>query len=354
MFFFQHPLADLVVAGQRPRVHRHAVGRLVARLRRRRGRRAREGRAARPGQPRRRARLLPRHARRRLQGPGARPTSQAATQAGAAAADAVPARRATTAASASRSPSRPPRWRPPNVTVEIVDGAGHFLHARAARRRSTRRIVEFLGMTPTPNAASRLPDGLVVVVKRSARRCRMVAPLLAAVSAPPCTPRTTRRSPTASPRSTTPTSSVSWHHDIETVPTLIRVERRRRGRAHRRLAARRLAAHHRHRRPRRRPAGDAPRLRLDDRRPRPRRRAARAAFGGDVLKSRRLELADLDDEMEAMFDRGFTDGLPVVPPTEERVLRMLEGTTRDPQRHRRRRAARPRRRSPSRRSRSTR
>ena len=34
--------------------------------------------------------------------------------------------------------------------------------------------------------------------------------------------------------------------------------------------------------------------------------------------------------MEAMFDRGWTDGLPVVPPTEARVLRMLEGTTRAP------------------------
>ena len=34
--------------------------------------------------------------------------------------------------------------------------------------------------------------------------------------------------------------------------------------------------------------------------------------------------------MEALFDRGWTDGLPVVPPTEERVLRMLEGTTRAP------------------------
>ena len=34
--------------------------------------------------------------------------------------------------------------------------------------------------------------------------------------------------------------------------------------------------------------------------------------------------------MEALFDRGWTDGLPVVPPTEARVLRMLEGTTRAP------------------------
>ena len=31
-----------------------------------------------------------------------------------------------------------------------------------------------------------------------------------------------------------------------------------------------------------------------------------------------------------MFDRGWTDGLPVVPPTEARVLRMLDGTTAAP------------------------
>ena len=31
-----------------------------------------------------------------------------------------------------------------------------------------------------------------------------------------------------------------------------------------------------------------------------------------------------------MFDRGWTDGLPVVPPTEARVERMLTGTSRSP------------------------
>jgi hypothetical protein len=53
-------------------------------------------------------------------------------------------------------------------------------------------------------------------------------------------------------------------------------------------------------------------------------------FGGSKLRSRRVEIARLEDEAEAMLDRGWTDGLPVVPPTELRVLRMLEGTTRDP------------------------
>jgi hypothetical protein len=54
-----------------------------------------------------------------------------------------------------------------------------------------------------------------------------------------------------------------------------------------------------------------------------------ARFGGVTpLRSRRIEAAALEDEFELFFDRGWTDGLPVVPPTEARVRRMLEGTTR--------------------------
>jgi hypothetical protein len=34
--------------------------------------------------------------------------------------------------------------------------------------------------------------------------------------------------------------------------------------------------------------------------------------------------------MEACFGRGWTDGLPVVPPTDERIVRMLAGTRRKP------------------------
>ena len=51
-------------------------------------------------------------------------------------------------------------------------------------------------------------------------------------------------------------------------------------------------------------------------------------FEGGRLRSRRIELAALEDDIEAMFARGWTDGLPVVPPTEQRVLAMLDGTTR--------------------------
>ncbi len=53
-------------------------------------------------------------------------------------------------------------------------------------------------------------------------------------------------------------------------------------------------------------------------------------YGGERLASRRVRLGESEDPFEAMAGRGWTDGLPVVPPTPERVLRMLEGTPRDP------------------------
>ncbi len=53
-------------------------------------------------------------------------------------------------------------------------------------------------------------------------------------------------------------------------------------------------------------------------------------FNETGLKSRRIEIGGDEDEQEAMFARGWSDGLPLVAPTEERVLRMLDGTARDP------------------------
>jgi hypothetical protein len=43
------------------------------------------------------------------------------------------------------------------------------------------------------------------------------------------------------------------------------------------------------------------------------------------------ELMEEDDPVEMLFARGLTDGLPVVPPTGERVQRMLAAVDRDPQ-----------------------
>jgi thiol-disulfide isomerase/thioredoxin len=57
----------------------------------------------------------------------------------------------------------------------------------------------------------------------------------------------------------------------------------------------------------------------------------RAAAENSPLRARRIEIAPQDDEFEFMFDQGFSDGLPLVPPTPERVIRMLSGTRREPQ-----------------------
>ena len=56
-----------------------------------------------------------------------------------------------------------------------------------------------------------------------------------------------------------------------------------------------------------------------------------AAFGSPRFRARVVELPAPEDEHEACFARGWSDGLPVVPPTPVRVLRMLKGTTRDPE-----------------------
>ena len=56
----------------------------------------------------------------------------------------------------------------------------------------------------------------------------------------------------------------------------------------------------------------------------------RARFGETGLAARRVELVPYADDAEACFERGWTDGLPVIPPTPERILRMLSGTTRAP------------------------
>ena len=53
-----------------------------------------------------------------------------------------------------------------------------------------------------------------------------------------------------------------------------------------------------------------------------------AQFGDATTTSRRVEFAELEDEFEAMYDRGWSDGLPLVPPTPERVEKMLAGTSR--------------------------
>ena len=59
-------------------------------------------------------------------------------------------------------------------------------------------------------------------------------------------------------------------------------------------------------------------------------RAARARREGRI-QSRSIWLGGFEDPQETLYQRGMTDGLPVVPPTPERVVAMLDHTSRHPQ-----------------------
>lgn len=173
-----------------------------------------------------------------------------------------------------------------------------------------------------------LPDGLLVIVKQECETCQMIAPLLPQFEATTYT-QDDPSFPVGVDSIHDADLSISWHYDIETVPTLIRVidghevERTAgwlRSDWQRITGIETLGDHLPAMRPGCGSMSVDPNL-VD---------SLRARFGGGMLRSRRLELADLDDEMEVLFERGVTDGLPVTPPTEERVLRMLEGTSMSP------------------------
>ena len=44
----------------------------------------------------------------------------------------------------------------------------------------------------------------------------------------------------------------------------------------------------------------------------------------EQLKSGLIRVADFSDSIELYFDKGWTDGLPVVPPTERRIIEFLK------------------------------
>ena len=170
----------------------------------------------------------------------------------------------------------------------------------------------------------RLPDGLVAVVKRDCPTCALVEPVLRELGA------AVWCQDDASWFDGDDTElELSYRLGIETVPTLMRVDAGEetarvvgwsRGQWERLSGVPGLGPGLPDHRPGCGSLSVDP-FRID---------ALEARYGGSGLGSRRVELADLEDEHEAMHDRGWTDGLPVVPPTPERVLRMLRGTTRDP------------------------
>lgn len=182
--------------------------------------------------------------------------------------------------------------------------------------------------------APTLPDGLVAVVKRDCPTCVTVAPALAELEAAGVPLTVFTQDDPAFPEGVSARRDdtelvVSWHHAIETVPTLLRVEG---GAETARLVGWDRAAWRDltgvaslgDGLPEHRPGCGS--LSVD-----PERVDELAVrFRAGELRSRRVPIARLEDEIEALFDRGWTDGLPVVPPTPARVLRMLEGTTRAP------------------------
>jgi hypothetical protein len=178
-----------------------------------------------------------------------------------------------------------------------------------------------------------LPDGVVAVVKRDCPTCNLVEPVLAALAAGGTELTVYSQDdpgfPAGLPVRDDRDLTVSYTWDIETVPTLLRV---REGAEVERIFG--------WDRDRWRVFLDRPDLGADLPEWRPgcgslsvdpvRSDELRVRFSASGLRSRRVDFAELEDPFEAAFDRGWSDGLPVVPPTEARVLRMLEGTARAP------------------------
>jgi hypothetical protein len=177
-----------------------------------------------------------------------------------------------------------------------------------------------------------VPDGLVAVVKRDCPTCTLVVPVLRDLATRSALRVYSQDDPTFPEGigvADDTSLDVSFALEIDTVPTLLRVE----GGA----ITSRTEGWSRERWEKLTGLADLG-VDLPDFRPGCGSRThdpdiadARAvAAVAPLIRSRRLELGAAEDEQEAMFARGWTDGLPVVAPTVERVARMLTGTTRAP------------------------
>lgn len=172
-------------------------------------------------------------------------------------------------------------------------------------------------------------DGLVAVVKRDCPTCVLVAPVLTGLAGVTVYSQDDPAFPDGVAVRDDTALEVSLALDVRTVPTLLRFEggtETARTEGWSRPAWEELTG----------AAGLGPDL--PEHRPGCGSRTGDPEFAdelivrtrGGSLRARRIELTALEDEAEALFDRGWSDGLPVVAPTPPRVLRMLEGTSRAP------------------------
>ena len=175
------------------------------------------------------------------------------------------------------------------------------------------------------------PDGLIVVCKQDCPTCVMVEPALQELAASSESlviyTQDDPTFPAVSGVVDDRTLEQSYHLDIETVPTLIRV-----------VAGKEVARTVGWDRAQWRQISGMSTLGAELPDFRPGCGALNVMpgvaeqldlrFGQAKLNARQIELAELEDEIEACFERGWSDGLPVVPPTPVRVWRMLQGTSR--------------------------
>ena len=176
-------------------------------------------------------------------------------------------------------------------------------------------------------------DGLIAVVKKDCPTCALIAPVLGRLAHEGGLVVYSQDDP-AFPETVSEVQDdrdldVSYDLDVEIVPTLIRYDG---GREAARTFGwdkaewRRIAGLD--------DLGDN----LPDSRPGcgalnqdpDRLNALKIRHGDTGLLSRHVSLGGEEDAIEACYARGWTDGLPVVPPTPARVLAMLSGTAREP------------------------
>ena len=175
-----------------------------------------------------------------------------------------------------------------------------------------------------------LPDGLIAFVKDDCPTCRVVAPILRRLAEAEPLQVFSQGEPLAAagPNQRDDRSlEHSFALDVEIVPTLIRIrDGREVARTHGwdRAEWERVAG--------RTGLADAipafqPGCGSKSREPGVWEHL-QVRYGNPGFLSRPVAVGEWDDPVEACFERGWTDGLPVVPPTDERILRMLQGTAR--------------------------